>query len=231
MEKNKVLVIIPARSGSKGFVNKNISLFNGEPLLVRAVKQALRIFSPNQIFVSTDSTEYKRLIESEAGLFIPELRPYYISGDLSTNDEYIEHAINLYNKNLYFFTHVLILQPTSPLRTDSDIEESIKHKLNTSEMLASVFEAKSNPYYLHRLKDVNGKIIPLLSNSATRRQDVPKVYELNGAIFFFSIKDFVNNNKSMRFNSVIPFEMKWNRSIDIDDEIDLKIAELIYSIS
>jgi CMP-N-acetylneuraminic acid synthetase len=74
---------------------------------------------------------------------------------------------------------------------------------------------------------LDGKIKPLLSSDATRRQDVPVVYELNGAIYLFSIEGFRKNNSCMKFESVRPFEMKWDRSIDIDEEIDLRIAELL----
>lgn len=229
MDKDRILVIIPARSGSKGMVNKNLANFMGAPLVVRTVNQALRIFNEDQVFVSTDSVEYKKIIESSTGLCIPELRPDYISGDYATNDEYIDHAVALFNESDNRLTHILILQPTSPLRGDDDIEDAIKYNLATEDLLASVCIARSNPYYLHRIKDMDGKIRPLLSSAANRRQDVPVVYELNGAIFLFSIEGFRKNNNSMKFESVLPFEMKWTRSIDIDDEMDLRIAELLFS--
>ena len=228
MEKSKILVIIPARSGSKGFPNKNFSNFNGEPLVIRTINQALRIFNSKQIFVSTDSEDYKKIIESKTDILIPQLRPEFISGDYSTNDEYIEHAIKIFNEMEELYTHILVLQPTSPLRMDIDIESSINMQLSDSDLVASVFETKSNPYYLHLIKDNNGKLISLFENKFTRRQDAPKVFELNGAIFYFTIKGFENNNKSMKFRSIIPFEMEWRKSIDIDEELDLKIAELLY---
>lgn len=226
---NDILVIIPARSGSKGLSDKNIKEFNGVPLVVKTLKQALRIFPEENIFVSTDSSKYQSLIAQKANFQIKELRPSNLSNDFSNNNGYIHHALSLTKKK---FKWVLILQCTSPLRTDKDIVDIINKRDRNIDLISSVFTTKSNPYYLHRIVDAEGYLQPVLHNDFRRRQDCPEVYELNGAMFLLNIKSFQENNNSMfDLKKIIPFEMPIERSLDIDNEFEFKIAEFIEKLT
>lgn len=230
MEKlQDILVIIPARSGSKGLSDKNIKEFNGVPLVIKTLNQALRIFPEENIFISTDSSKYQSLIAQKANFQIKELRPSNLSNDYSNNNEYIHHALSLTKKKVKW---VLILQCTSPLRTDEDIVAMINKRNKNIDLISSVFTTKSNPYYLHRIANAEGYLQPLLNNDFRRRQDCPKVYELNGAMFLLNIKSFRENNNSMfDLKKTIPFEMPIERSLDIDNELEFKIAEFVEKLN
>lgn len=222
-----VLVIIPARGGSKGVPDKNIKNFNGAPLLFRTISQALRIFESSQVFVSTDSIEYKSLIEEDFDLKIESLRPQEYSTDYSSNDDYIKHALTVY-ENKFNFNWILILQCTSPFREDNDIIKLVDKRNLDTDLFSSVFETESNPYFLHRVLDKRGFIKPVIESNYKRRQDCPIVYELNGAMFLLNKKSFIMNNYSMlNLEKTRPFVMPYERSLDIDTFLDFKIAEFI----
>ncbi|MDA9026946.1 acylneuraminate cytidylyltransferase family protein [Flavobacteriaceae bacterium] len=222
-----VLVIIPARGGSKGIPNKNIKNFNGDSLLFRTVSQALRIFDNSQVFVSTDSLKYKDLVEEYFDLKIESLRPEDYSTDFSSNDDYIRHAISIY-ENRFNFKWILILQCTSPFREDNDIKKLMDNRSLHIDIFSSVFETESNPYYLHRILNNRGCLEPVIKSNFTRRQDCPVVYELNGAMFLLNKNSFIENNYSMlNLKSNKPFIMPYSRSIDVDTPLDFRIAEFI----
>lgn len=228
MEKiDDILVIIPARSGSKGLPDKNIKEFNGEPLVVKTLKQALRIFPKENIFISTDSSKYQSIIAQHVKFQIKELRPSKLSNDDSNNDGYISHALSLTKENIKL-KWALILQCTSPLRTDKDIYGIINRRNKNIDLISSVFSTKSNPYYLHRIINPEGYLQPVLQNNFRRRQDCPEVYELNGAMFLLNINSFRANDHTMfNLKKTIPYKMPIERSLDIDTEFDFKMAELV----
>ena len=228
MEKiDDILVIIPARSGSKGLPDKNIKEFNGEPLVVKTLKQALRIFPKENIFVSTDSSKYQSIIAQHVKFQIKELRPSKLSNDDSNNDGYISHALSLTKENIKL-KWALILQCTSPLRTDKDIYGIINRRNKNIDLISSVFSTKSNPYYLHRIISPEGYLQPVLQNNFRRRQDCPEVYELNGAMFLLNINSFRANDHTMfNLKKTIPYKMPIERSLDLDTEFDFKMAELV----
>lgn len=221
-----VLVIIPARSGSKGIKNKNIVDFNGEPLVVRTIRQAMRIFDRDNIFISTDSVKYADIIFKETGIKISSFRPTNISKDASTNDEYIFHALSNCDHEKYDW--ILILQCTSPLREDDVVLKVLNEirQSNNFDMVTTINVTNSNPYYVQRILKDDLSIVPLFPDlNYINRQECPVVHELNGAVFLINKKSlFEKKRKNWRIKGV---EIEREFAIDIDDDFDLQVAKTL----
>ena len=162
----KILCLIPARSGSKGIPNKNIKKFKGLPLMSWSIKQAKESkYAKNiRINVSTDSEEYIK-IPKEYGAEVPFLRPKSLSDDLSTDFEFINHAVNwLKNNEKYMPDIILQLRPTQPCRKVGDIDECIDIFLNNYEKydsLRTVVPFEKSPYKMYSVDSTNSFLIPL----------------------------------------------------------------------
>lgn len=223
--KDQILVVIPARSGSKGLVDKNIKDFNGTPLVVKAVAQALRLFNKDQVYLSTDSEEYRNLVFQHTGLDHSYLRPAELSVDTSTNKEYaLDLLDSLSEEDKGKFKWILILQCTSPLRQDFHLEEALQLIDEAHDMVTSVHLTDSNPYYVQRTIAEDGTIKPLFKEKFTRRQDCPVVYELNGLLYYINI-DSLRNKNIEDFDKVLPYLTDKKYGLDIDDIDDFLIAE------
>jgi N-acylneuraminate cytidylyltransferase len=219
------LVVIPARGGSKGVPGKNIKLLNGKPLIHYTIEAARAIFSDDEIIVSTESEEIRAVAE-ETGLNIPFLRPAELATDYSTSQEVLLHALEHFEKEHGLPQNVILLQPTSPFRTAAHIKEALQLKKDETEMIVSVFETKANPYFVLREEDKAGWLVPSKKGSFTRRQDAPKVYELNGAIYIIN-PTALKNKPIAEFTNVQKYVMDEHSSHDIDTPLDWKIAEIL----
>ena len=219
----KCLVIIPARGGSKGIPKKNIKILNGKPLIYYTIDVAREIFEDKDICVTTDSEEIKSVVE-QTGLKVPFIRPKHLATDEAGTYEVLLHAVNWYEQKGRHYDVVLLLQPTSPFRTTENVKAALKLFTSDLDMIVSVKETKSNPYYVLFEEDKFGFLKKSKDGNFTRRQDVPPVYELNGAIY-------VMNIKSLKEKSIVSFEknkkivMNDYTSIDIDTALDWQIAE------
>lgn len=216
-------VLIPARGGSKGIPNKNLIDVNGKPLIFYTINEALNVFSRDSIFVSSDSDE---ILSYSKSLGVQTIkRPSSISEDNSTSSEVINHFIETINNNEDF--HIVYLQPTSPLRTAEHIEESIK-KYESLECSSLISVCKSSEYINKVFKLDNQFLEPLLGSTNYKeiRQEIPDTFYPNGAIYIFSIKNFLKNN-IIPINNVAPFIMRRVDSIDIDDNMDLDFVRMI----
>lgn len=219
------LVVIPARGGSKGVPGKNIKLLNGKPLIHYTIEAARKVFSDDEIIVSTDSEKIKAVAE-ETGLNVPFLRPAQLATDHSTSQEVLLHALEHFTKEHGTPENVILLQPTSPFRTATHIKEALACKTDEIEMIVSVFETKANPYFVLREEDKNGWLFPSKKGNFTRRQDAPKVYELNGAIYIID-PAALKNKAIAEFTNVQKYVMDEQSSHDIDTLLDWKIAEVL----
>lgn len=225
----KSLYIIPARGGSKGIPRKNIKLLGGKPLIHYSINVALELTDDAHIIVSTDDEEIAE-VASQTGLAVPYMRPAHLATDTAGSREVIIDAMDYADSIGVQYDNVVLLQPTSPLRNVDDVKRALELYSHDVDMVVSVVETASNPYYncfeadaatgyLHVSKG-DGKI--------TRRQDAPKVWEYNGAVY-------VINPKSIRamalgeFPRKVPCEMPRERSIDLDTPLDWAIAELVIS--
>lgn len=221
----KPLIIIPARGGSKGVPRKNIKLLNGVPLIHYTIKVAQQLFNDSIICISTDDEEIKQVAE-DIGIKTPFLRPKELATDTSGTYEVLLHAIDIYEKKGYKADTLIVLQPTSPFRTSLQIQEAIKLFSEKIDMVVSVKETKSNPYYNLFEEDNRGFLKKSKESNYIRRQDCPKVWEYNGAIYIINI-DALKKKTISSFEKIIKYEMDEFSSHDIDTALDWKVAELM----
>jgi len=221
----KPLVVIPARGGSKGVPRKNIKLLGCKPLINWTIEAAREFFLDEVICVSTDDEEIKSVTE-QTGLKVPFLRPKELATDTAGSYEVLLHAVSFYEQQGYFPDTLILLQATSPFRTSKQIKEALNLYSEELEMLVSVKETKANPYYVLREEDENGFLFKSKESNATRRQDVPKVWELNGAIYIIDVKTLKAKPLS-EFTKVKKYVMDEMSSHDIDTMLDWKMAETI----
>ena len=219
------LVIIPARGGSKGLPGKNIKLLNGKPLIYYTLDAALDVADPQNICVSTDSDEIISKIR-EYGLNVPFKRPLELATDTAGTYDVILHAIDFYEKRGQRFDRIILLQPTSPFRTGSHIKQALTVYNKNLDMVVSVKETKASPYFT--LFEENEKGYLMLSKPCgfTRRQDCPKVYEYNGAIYIMNINSLKMRTPD-KFERIKKYLMSAQDSLDIDNMLDFVFAQAI----
>jgi CMP-N-acetylneuraminic acid synthetase len=232
MKQNTFLVIIPARAGSKGIENKNIADVCGKPLIEYTIAEALRLEGKHgikRIIVSSDSLRIAAIAE-KLGMEVPFLRPPELATDESKGIEYRLHAIDFFRKQGVEFDAVVVLQPTSPLRTYEDILSAIDtFNANTNDSLISVYREES----IHDDKMFRKKgnlAIPIRTSQKKyfRRQDYEDLYIVNGAIFITTVCYLEHAHQTISGTPLF-YEMPKSRSINIDTPEDLKMARaLIY---
>lgn len=224
----KILVIIPARGGSKGIPHKNIKPLAGKPLIHYTIDVARQIVADEDICVSTDDSEIFQCVE-EYGLKVPFVRPEELATDTAGTYEVLLHALNFYEQQGKQFDIVLLLQNTSPFRTANQVKEALALYQSDIDMVVSVKECSANPYYCVFEENQDGYLnICKGDGNITRRQDAPKVYEYNGAIYAInpqSLKQMPLNKFSRR----IKYVMDEQSSLDLDTMNDWRMAELIAS--
>ncbi len=219
------LVVIPARGGSKGIPGKNFKLLGGKPLVQYAVDAAREVFRDEIICVSTDCVEIKSIVEG-LGLIVPFLRPAELATDVSGSYEVILHAIDFYENNNYFPDTLILLQPTSPFRNGKHISEALDLFDDNCEMVISVKETKSNPYYVLMEENEEGWLVKSKNGNYIRRQDCPKVFEVNGAIYIMHV-EIIKNKPIGQLKKVRKYLMDEISSHDLDTMMDWIVAEQI----
>lgn len=225
----KPLVIIPARGGSKRLPGKNIKLLKGKPLIHYTIEAAREVFDDSVICVSTDDEEIKRVSEC-TGLKVPFIRPSELATDSADSRSVLLHAHEFYKKNKnYEADTVILLQPTSPLRKGDHIKDMLDLYHEDLDMVVSVKETNANPYFVLYEESEEGLLKKSKEGNFTRKQDVPKVWELNGAIYIISAESLIAKQTS-KFEKVVKYIMPALESIDIDTELDWIIAEAIFEI-
>jgi N-acylneuraminate cytidylyltransferase len=222
---NNILYLIPARGGSKGISNKNIKRLKGRPLIYYTLDVAVNIAPKIDICVSTESSEIKEIVE-QYGIKLPFLRPANLATNISRTYDVILHALNHYKNKGKYYNCVVLLQPTSPLRTIENVKKSIDLFSFDLDMVASVKETKANPYYTLYEEDKNGFLYRSHKSNFLRRQDCPKVWELNGAVYVMNVKS-LQKNPPNQFKRIKKYVMNEYNSIDIDSEIDYKFVEFL----
>ena len=218
-----VAALIPARGGSKGIPNKNGRNFKGKTLIERTIKQAIDSDYIQRVIVLTDNIEIAE-ISKNSGAEIPFIRPDYLATDKSPIIETVIYTL----EKLPELNDFILLQPTSPLRRVSDIENIIElRNIQKRHSAVSVCEISEYPEWMFRVQ--NNFMTNFLSqeNLAKRRQDLEKVYMLNGALYLSTRKHFFDNLNFIS-KETLPYLMEKRYSVDIDDEIDWQYAELIY---
>lgn len=222
----KILVIIPARGGSKGIPHKNIKPLNGKPLIHYTIDVARGVVNDEDICVSTDDPDIIKCVE-DYGLKVPFVRPAELATDTAGTYEVLLHALDFYEKQGRHYDVVLLLQNTSPYRTAEHVKDALKLYRKDIDMVVSVNKTRTNPYYNCFEEDQEGFLKKTLdSTSFIRRQDAPITYEYNGAIYVINPEQM----KKMplgKFTRRVKYIMDDLHSVDLDNMIDWKFAEFI----
>ncbi len=221
----KPLVIIPARGGSKGVPGKNIRPLHGKPLIHYSIEAARAVFPDPQILVSTDDPAIRAVAE-QTGLAVPFLRPAELATDTSGTREVLLHALDFSAAAGYAADTVVLLQPTSPFRTATHLREALALYHPGLEMVTGVKETRSNPYYVLFEENAEGYLEKSKKGSFTRRQDCPRVWEINGAVYIINA-DALRRMPIADFTRVLKYEMDERSSHDIDTLFDWEMAELM----
>jgi CMP-N,N'-diacetyllegionaminic acid synthase len=222
IKNNKILGIIPARGGSKGLPGKNILNLCSKPLIAWTIEEAKKSTIIDKLIVSTDDQKVAE-ISKEYGCEVPFKRPKRLSQDNSITDDVVIHALETINET---FEIIIILQPTSPLRTYKDIDNSLKFLIENKCQSVISMCLSDKPYEWYHSVDKKGFIKKIFNSSITNRQLSNKSYLPNGAIY----ASFIDNykiNKTFYHENSMGYIMPKNRSIDIDDILDFKIAEFL----
>lgn len=228
MIKEKFIAIIPARKGSKRLPNKNILDLRGKPLIAWTIEAAKKSKYFKKIVVSTDSEEIIK-IAHELGIEAPFKRPEHLSSDTASSVDVVLHVLDYYKSQGIEFEYLVLLQPTSPIRTSTDIDNAIELLLEkNANSITSVCEMEHSPLWSNILppdgsmdnfirKDVIGK----------RSQDLEKYYRLNGALYIIKTDIFEEEGKFIANSRSFAFKMDKKASVDIDDEIDFKLSSVL----
>ena len=223
----KTLYLITARGGSKGIPGKNIRPFLGKPLICHAIDNARDAGADDaDILVSTDSDEIRKVAE-DYGLKVPFMRPAHLATDTASSYDVIVdclHRLTVEGRN---YDRLVLLQPTSPLRTADDIRHAEALWRPDIDMVVSVCPAKTNPYCGAFETDTEGLLhISKGDGRYTRRQDAPEVWEYNGAVYVMTVASLLRGPMS-GFRRIVPSVMPSERSVDLDTPLDWEIAEHI----
>lgn len=223
----KMLAIIPARGGSKGLPNKNILDFDGEPLIARTVKTALKSKYIDDVIVSTDSEAIAEAAV-KAGAENPFMRPQELATDTAkVIDTFVYTLETLKEKYNREYEKVIILQPTSPLRETKDIDEAIElYERKNALTIMSVVEAEIPPEWYLTIDDHLFMKNYIEELSSKNRQEYKKLYLPNGAIYIFDVKNLLET-KLYKNDRTYAYIMNKENSIDIDDIYDFLLAEAI----
>jgi len=222
-----ILGLIPARGGSKGLLRKNIKLLLGEPLVAWTTEQALASKYLDKVIVSTDDEEIAK-ISKNFGAEVPFMRPKELASDKAQGIKVVLHAIDWMEKNDKQNDLLMLLQPTSPLRRSEDIDKVIELLfLKEAKAIVSVCEAGHHPLWANTLPEdgcMKNFIRQEIMNK--NRQELPVFYRLNGAIYL-AYCNYLKEQKCFFGEDTFAYIMPKSRSVDIDNEVDFKLAEIL----
>jgi CMP-N,N'-diacetyllegionaminic acid synthase len=219
----RVLAVIPARGGSRGVPRKNVRDLAGKPLIAWTIQEALRSQYIDRLVLSSEDAEIMRIAQSY-GCDVPFTRPADLSRDETPGVAPVLHALG----ELPGYDIVVLLQTTSPMRTAADIDGCVEHMIDSgASACVSVTAAQQSPYWMFTM-DSRGIMEPLLKadSRALRRQELPAVYALNGAVYAAKC-DWLLEYETFITRETVGFLMPQDRSLDIDTELDLRIAQCI----
>lgn len=230
--KEKILALIPARGGSKGVPRKNIRSVGGKPLIAYSIESALAAGNDfYRILVSTDDPEIAE-ISKKYGAEVPFLRPQDLGGDRIAMLPVIKHAVQFVeNQDQVKIDWVFLMQPTAPFRTKEDIHNAIQlaNEGGCDSVISVVQVFAVHPILMKRIE--NNQLLPFCieEKEGTRRQDYePSAFMRNGAIYLTK-RNILMDKNSIWGETIRPYVMPEQRSLNIDSEMDLKLVDLIMS--
>lgn len=220
------LAIIPARGGSKRLPRKNVLDLSGKPLIAYSIEAGLKSKYISKVVVSSDDKEILQVSQNFGADIIK--RPDELASDTATTFDAIEHTI----KSLEKYDYIVLLQPTSPLRNEKHIDEAIELlELKKADAIISVCETDHSPLWCNILNE-DLSMTNFLSKELLnkRSQDLPKYYRLNGAIYVCKTDKLLENKGFFLEDKVTAYIMDRKSSIDIDNEIDFKLAQFCLTL-
>ncbi len=208
----KYLAIIPARGGSKRLPRKNLLPLQGKPLIEWTIESALQSAYIDDVCVTSDDNEVLKIAKNTGCLTIE--RPDYLANDTATTFDAVKHTIEDLSEN---YEYIVLLQPTSPLRTAMHIDEAI-NLLNTklADAIISVCEMEHSPLWSNTLPN-DGSMKNFLSDNVLKRsQDLEKYYRLNGALYICRTKHLLQEKTFFISDNIFAYVMDGDSSVDID---------------
>ena len=224
-----ILGLIPARGGNKGLPGKNIKPLLGKPLIAWTIEQSLESKYLDRVIVSTEDKEIAE-VSKKYGAEVPFMRPRELATDEAKGIDVILHAIDWLNENdkQKQYNLIMLLQPTSPLRATEDIDKAIEFLfLKEAKAIVSVCEVDHHPLWANTLPE-DGCMKDFIRKEIMNknRQELPVFYRLNGAIYL-AYCDYIKNQKKFFGEETFAYIMPKNRSVDIDSNLDFKLAGLL----
>ncbi len=218
----RILALIPARGNSKGIPRKNIKPIAGKPLIAWAIEAALCSRVLDAVVVSTEDEEIAE-VARQWGAQVPFRRPPELAQDDTPGIDPVLHAL----EQLPDFDVVLLLQPTSPLRTTEDIDAciSLAQDMQASSVV-SVSKPGKHPYWMYSL-GTDQRLQTLIDvPPILRRQDLPPVYAVNGALYY-TRTNWLQQQHTFVTAETVAYVMPSERSVDLDTQLDWKLAEIL----
>ncbi len=220
-----VLALIPARGGSKGIPHKNIIDFHGKPLIAYTIEAAKQCEAVDDIVVTTDDEEIRR-VAVQYGAEAPFLRPAEYAADTSKTIDAVLHALRWLTEHGRTWDILVLLQPTSPLRTSEDISRGIALFMEKGDSVCSVSPVDKHPAFIRSIEQ-DGRCVSLIPGMMTaRRQDLKEFYQVDGAVYINTVSEL---NEDTNFNeNRYGLVMEKSHSVDIDEKSDICMADYFY---
>ncbi len=223
----KVLAIIPARGGSKGLPGKNIKNLIDKPLIAWSIEQALGSKYVDKVYVSTESEEIAK-VAVKYGAMVPFYRPIELAQDSSKTSEVLLHFIEQFETNGDYYDYILLLEPTSPLRDSTDIDEAFEKLLQNKKAKSIVgvgLVESQHPSFCIKI-DNNGFIQSENDFKVLRRQEIEPLYYYEGSIYISEIETYKNIKNFYHKQTLAHLFPKW-KTFEIDDQTDFIIVEAL----
>lgn len=224
----KILFVIPARGGSKGIPGKNTKLMGGVPLICRSIDIARKFVDDKDICVTTDSDGIIEVVRKH-GIEVPFKRPDYLATDTASSYDVLIHALDFYKNKGVEYDWMVLLQPTTPFRKEEDLRKMIEMMNDDLDMVVSVKQAETNPYYNCYALNEDGYLQKFIKTPIIgygRQAARPVIYEKNGSVYVIKI-DSLRKQKINDFEKVHIYEMSKEYSIDLDEPLDWIFAEAV----
>jgi len=223
-----ILGLITARSGSKGVHHKNVRVVAGKALIAWTIEAALDARQSMRVVVSTDDAEIASLARS-SGAEVPFMRPRELATDEASHVDVVIHSIRWFEEHERWTPdYLVLLQPTSPLRASGDIDAAVNLAIERDALaVISVCPSPVHPYFIRSI-DANSVLRPVcgMPEGYLRRQDLPSVYSVNGAIFLIR-PDVLESRRTWYPDPTHGYVMPVERSLDVNTEWDLRLADMI----
>ena len=224
--KNSILGLITARGGSKGLPKKNVRSLQGKPLIAWSIEEALKSRYLDSVVVSTENEEIAEISE-RFGAKVPFKRPDKLAEDDASNIDVVIHALEFYENTKLLPDSVMLLQPTSPLRSKDDIDKAIELFYEKgADTLVSVHRMIEHPFECVKLEKDGWSYLAKPPSGVTRRQEYgEEFFYINGAIYIAKSEIVLKHRAFIVEGKTAFYEMHRARGIDIDDLYDFRRAE------